>query len=130
VNGPRARGWEAVEHADERSRERAAARQRDEDRRRRRRGWTVWVLRIALPILGAAAVLATLESRGGDLAGWTAAAAAALPAAELIVPAVLAGLTARDEGWAVALLWALVTLAAAVALIFGVGFLALGLGPR
>ena len=89
-----------------------------------------WILRIALPILGAAAVLATLESRGGDLAGWTAATAAAVLTAELAVPAVLAGLTARDEGWAVALLWVLVTLAAAIALTVGVGFLGLGLGPR
>jgi hypothetical protein len=89
-----------------------------------------WILRIALPMLGAAVVLATLESRGGDLAGWTAATAAAVPAAELAVPAVLAGLTARGEGWAVALLWALVTLAAELTLTVGVGFLALGLGPR
>jgi cytochrome bd-type quinol oxidase subunit 2 len=130
VSGPNARGWEAVEHADERLRERAAARQRDGDRRRRRRGWMVWILRISLPILGAAAVLATLESRGGDLAGWSATTAAALLAAELIVPAVLAGLTARDEGWAIAVLWALVTVAATVVLTFGAGFEALGLGPR
>jgi hypothetical protein len=130
VSGPEARGWEAVEHADERLRERAAARQREEDRRRRRRSWTAWILRIALPVLGAAAVLATLESAGGDLGGWSAAAAAAVLAAELVVPAVLAGVTARGEGWAVALLWALVSLAAAVALAVGVGLVALGLGPR
>jgi hypothetical protein len=129
VSGPDARGWEAVEHADERLRDRAAARQRAEERRRRRWGWLAWILRIALPLLGAAAVLATLQAAGGDLRGWQTGAAAAVPAAELLVPAAGVALTGRGDGAIEALLWALAALAAEVALVFGAGFVLLGLGP-
>jgi hypothetical protein len=128
VSGPDARGWEAVEHADERLQERAAARQLAEARRRRRRRAVAWSLRIALPLAGAAAVLATLRAAGGDLHAWQAPTAAAVLAAEVLLPAVAAAATARRAALE-ALLWALVTLAAEVALIFGAGFEALGLGP-
>jgi hypothetical protein len=130
VSGPPERGWEAVDHAEERLRERAVARQRSETRRRRRRSGAAWILRVGLPLLGAAAVLATLQSAGGDLSRWTPATAAAIVAGELLVPALATGLTARHEPPFEAALWALVALAAEVALVFGVGFEVLGLGPR
>jgi hypothetical protein len=50
--------------------------------------------------------------------------------AEVVVPALLAGLTARHASVVEAILWALVALAAEVALVFGIGFALLGLGPR
>jgi hypothetical protein len=130
VSGPSERGWEAVDHAEERLEQRAQARQRAEARRQRRRGGAAWILRIGLPLLGAAAVLATLESRGGDLSGWPAATAAAIVALELALPAIVVGsVSARRDSWAEGVLWALVVVAAEVALVFGVGLLALGLGP-
>jgi hypothetical protein len=128
MDGPPARGWEAVEHAEARVRERAMARQRAADRRRRRRSGTVWVLRILLPVLGAAAVLALLQARG-DLGDLSAVAAVAVPAAVLLIPALASALLARAEGLADAVLWLLVTLAAELALAFGVGLDLLGLGP-
>ena len=130
MSGPSERGWEAVDHAEERLQERATARQRTDTRRRRRRSGVAWILRIGLPLLGAAAVLATFERGDGDLSEWPARTAAAIVAAELLVPAVLTGWTARRSSWAEAVLWALVALAAEVALVFGVGFGLLGLGPR
>jgi hypothetical protein len=119
-----------VEHAETRVRERAVARQRAADRRRRRRTGTVWALRLLLPFLGAAAVLALFRREGGDLSGWSLAAAAAIPAAILLVPALVSAALARREGAILAILWLLVTLAAEIVLVFGVGFLALDLGPH
>ncbi len=118
-----------MEHADARVRERAVARQRAEDRRRRRRSGTVWALRVLLPVLGAAAVLAALELAGGDLGDWTPGAAAAIPAAAVVLPALAVAALARRDGPVVALLWPLVTLAAEIALVFAVGLVGLGLGP-
>jgi hypothetical protein len=119
-----------VEHAEARVRERAVARQRAADRRRRRRSGTVWALRLLLPFLGAAAVLAVFERAGGDLHGWSTAAAVAVPAACLLVPAAVSAALGRAEGAIVAVLWGLVTLAAEIVLVFGAGLVALGLGPR
>ena len=45
------------------------------------------------------------------------------------MPAVLAGLVARRGGVVEALLWAVATAGLVVALVLGVGFLLLGLGP-
>jgi hypothetical protein len=130
VSGPSERGWEAVDHAEERLQERAVTRQRADARRRRRRSGAAWILRIGLPLLGAAAVLATIQSGNGDLSRWTARTAAAIVAAELLVPAILTGWTARRSSWFEAVLWVLVALAAEVALVFGVGFALLDLGPQ
>jgi hypothetical protein len=130
VSGPSERGWEAVDHAEERLEERAAARQRVDARRRRRRSAAAWILRIGLPLLGAAAVLATFSAAGGDLSRWSATTAALIVGAEVVIPALLAGLTARHASVVEAILWALVALAAEVALVFGIGFALLGLGPR
>jgi hypothetical protein len=129
VSGPSERGWEAVDHAEQRLQERAAARQRTDVRRRRRRSGVAWFLRIGLPLLGAAAVLATLESGDGTLDRWSPSVGAAIVACELLLPAVAVGLTARHSSWFEAILWTAVALAAEVALVFGVGFGLLGLGP-
>jgi hypothetical protein len=129
VSDPRARGWEAVDFAEERLRQRALVRERAGERRRRRRGIAVWALRALLPLLGAAAVLAALERAGGDLRRWTLPAAVAALLGAALLPALASAWLARREGAVEALLWALVTLAAEVALVFGVGLLALGLGP-
>jgi hypothetical protein len=104
------------------------ARQRAADRRRRRRSATVWVLRILLPVLGAAAALALLQVNG-DLSDLSPAAAVAVPAAVLLIPALASALLARVDGLADAVLWLLVTLAGELALAFGVGLDLLGLGP-
>jgi hypothetical protein len=119
VSDTPARGWEAVDHAEERLQVRAAARQRAADRRRRRRGGAAWVLRILLPVLGAAAVVALVHD--GRLEAWSAAV--------VLAPAVASGWLGRREGPVIAVLWALVTLAAEIALIFAVGLVALDLGP-
>jgi hypothetical protein len=118
-----AHGWEAVEHAEERLQARAAARQRAADRRRRRRGGAAWTLRLLLPLAGAAAVVAIIH--GGRLDDLTPA----VPAAILLAPALASAWLARRDGAVVAVLWALVTLAEELALVFAVGLVALGLGP-
>jgi cytochrome bd-type quinol oxidase subunit 2 len=125
-----ARGWDAVEHAEERLQTRAMARERAAQRRRRARGGVVWTLRVLLPIAGAAAVLAVLQDAGGDLARWSQPKAIAVPAAILVVPALVSAVLARRDGPGEALLWGLVTLAAELALVFAVGLVALGLGPN
>jgi hypothetical protein len=130
VVGPPERGWEAVDHAEERLQQRAAARQRTDARRRRRRSGMAWIVRIGLPLLGAAAVLATLEAAGGDLRRWPASTAALILGAETAGPAVAVGLTARRESAAEVVLWTLLALAAVVVLVFGVGIGLLGYGPR
>jgi hypothetical protein len=115
-----ARGWEAVDHAEERLRARAQQREREADRRRRRRSGTTWALRVLLPLAGAAGVLAVLEGSRRS---------ATLLAAIALVPALVSAALARRDGPLDTLLWALVTLAAEVALVFAVGLVALGLGP-
>ena len=109
-----------MEGAETRVRDRATARQRAADRRERRRSWTVWALRVLLPLLGAAAVLLVLQRRD-----WSTLAAAVA----LAVPAVVSAWLARRDGVADVILWLLVTLAAELALVFGVGLVLLGLGP-
>ena len=67
--------WEATEerlvaHSDERRSELA--------RRDRRRSVMPWLLApLVFPLAGAAAVVALVESEGGDFAGWSTAQAAA-----------------------------------------------------
>jgi hypothetical protein len=129
VSESRTRGWEAVDFAEERLRQRAILRERTSERRRRRRGAAVWALRVLLPLLGAAAVVAVLERAGGDLRRWSLTAAVAALLAAVLLPALASAWLARRDSLAEAVLWALVTLAAEVALVFGVGLLALGLGP-
>ena len=119
--------WEAIE---ERLVSHSAARRSQIERRDRRRHWLPWLVGpVLLPCLGAAVFLFVLERAGGDFGGWPAARAIGVVAAAFAVPALLAGWFARREGAPEAIAWALVCLCAQVALVVGVGFLALDLGP-
>jgi hypothetical protein len=93
-----------------------------------RRGWMPWLIgALVLPALGAAAVVALVE--GVDLSSWESWQAAAAIGALFAVPAVLSAIVARRFGVVEALAWALACAGIQLALVFGVGFLALGLGP-
>jgi hypothetical protein len=119
--------WEATEerlvaHSDER-RARLARR----DRRRSRLPW--FVCPVLLPALGAAAVLALLQDAGGDLGDWSTGQAVAALAGAFLVPSLLAGWFGRRRGVAEAIAWMMACAAVQLALVVGVGFLALDLGP-
>jgi formate-dependent nitrite reductase membrane component NrfD len=92
-----------------------------------RRGWLPWLLApLVLPALGAAAVMALTEAANlDDWAPWQAAAALG---AAILVPALLAAWVGRRGGVVEAVAWGLACVGVEVALVFGVGFLALGLG--
>jgi cytochrome bd-type quinol oxidase subunit 2 len=93
-----------------------------------RRGWTPWLLgAVVLPVIGATAVVAVVESV--DLDAWESWQAAAVLAAPFVVPALLAALVARAFGIVESLAWFFACAGIQLALVFGVGFLALGLGP-
>ena len=119
--------WEATEerlvaHSDERRSELA--------RRDRRRSVMPWLLApLVFPLAGAAAVLALVESEGGDFAGWSTAQVAAALIALFVAPAAASGWFARRHGWAEAIAWAFACVGVELALVVGVGFLALGFGP-
>jgi hypothetical protein len=99
-----------------------------EGAREARRGWVPWLLApLVLPALGAAAVVALVEAV--DLDSWAVWQAAVVLGALFVVPAGLAALVARRFGVAEAIAWALACVGVELALVFGVGFLALGLGP-
>jgi hypothetical protein len=85
---------------------------------------------LLLAAAGAAALLVVIEGAGGDFGDWPQWRAIAVPVAAVLVPAVLAGLVARRGGVVEALLWAVATAGLVVALVLGVGFLLLGLGPE
>ena len=120
----------AVEDAEVRLESRSQARREELERRDRRRRWTPWlVCLLPLPALGAGALLAILRSSGGDLRDLSPAGAALAFAGCLLVPALLSGCVGRRHGRLDAVLWALVTLAVELALVFGLGFAALDLGP-
>ena len=109
---------------------RSAERRASLERRDRRRRWLPWLIcPLVLPAVGAAVALFALDEAGGDLSGRPAGEAVGLAAACLLVPAALAAWVARHQGRVEAILWALVCAAIEVALIFGVGFVALDLGP-
>jgi hypothetical protein len=84
---------------------------------------------LVLAAAGAAVVVAVVEGAGGDLGGWPLWQAIAVPAAAFAVPAVLSAWVGRRGGVTEALLSALACFGAQVALVLGVGFLALGFGP-
>jgi hypothetical protein len=87
-----------------------------------------WLLGpLVLPALGAAVVVALTETADLDaLTPWQAALALG---AAFAVPALLAAWVGWRGGVVEAVAWALACLGVEVALVFGVGFLALGLGP-
>ena len=93
-----------------------------------RRGWTPWLAgAVVLPVLGAAAVVALVDE--ADLDGWASWQAALALAGLFVVPALLSAWVARAFGAVEAVAWALACMGVQLALVFGVGFLALGLGP-
>jgi len=117
--------WEETEaRLESRSAERRASLER-RDRRRRLLPWLLCPL--PLPAAGAAALVAVL--RKAHDAAWPAGQAAAAAIACVLVPALLAGWIGRRHGTVDAILWALVCAAIELALAFGVGFVALDLGP-
>jgi hypothetical protein len=95
------------------------------------RQWRRWTLAgIVLPVLGAAAVVGLIEGAGGDFGDWETWQAVAALAACVVVPAALSVWLVRRGGVLQAVAWAVVCAGLQVALVFGVGFVALGLGPR
>ena len=92
-------------------------------------GWLRWIAPALLAAAGAAVVVAVVEGAGGDLSAWPEWQAIAVPAAAFAVPAALSALVTWRWGAAVAILSAVGCAAAQFALVFGVGFLALGYGP-
>ena len=90
-------------------------------------------MRLVVPVLlaaaGAAALVALLEAAGGDFGDWPTWQAIAVTAAAFAVPALLSAAVTWRYGWLQALLWAVFCAAVQFALVFGVGFLALGYGP-
>jgi hypothetical protein len=93
-----------------------------------RRGWTPWLVgAVVLPVLGAAATVAVVENV--ELDSWESWRAAAVLAATFAVPAAISAWVARSFGVVEALAWTLACAGIQLALVFGVGFLALGLGP-
>jgi hypothetical protein len=85
---------------------------------------------VIFPALGAAALLAVIEREGGDFESWATAAAVAVVAAGFAVPAALSAWFARRHGALEAVAWAVACVCVEAALVLGVGFLALGLGPE
>ena len=120
---------QAVEDAEVRLESRSMQRRATIERRDRRRRLLPWLLcLVPLPVLGAAAMLATLRSAGGDLRGWPASTAALAVAACVLVPALASAWVGRPHGRVDAVLWGLVTAALVLALVFGAGFVLLDLG--
>jgi hypothetical protein len=120
----------AVEDAEVRLESRSQQRRAGLGRRDRRRRLAPWLIcLVPLPAIGAGALLAIIDGQGGDLRELSAFAAAALVAGCLLVPALLSGWVGRRHGRLDAVLWALVTLAVELALVFGLGFAVLDLGP-
>ena len=93
-----------------------------------RRGWVPWLLApLVLPALGAAVIVAVVEQ--ADLDAWEVWQVAAVLSAAVLVPAAVSAFVARRFGVAEAIAWALACVGMEIVLVFGVGFLALGLGP-
>jgi hypothetical protein len=129
---------EALERAeqrlDARGRERTEARERLRGRRERRarlRGlFRLPVVALALAVFGAVIFVVTVESAGGDLSGTPSLTATLLVLAELLGPALVAGLLARREGWAAAVGVGVGVFSVELALSFGLAFTLFDLGPR
>ena len=120
----------AVEDAEVRLESRSQNRREQLQKRDRRRRLAPWLIcLVPLPALGAGALLAIIGSSGGDLRDLTPAATVAVLAGCLLAPALLSGWVGRRHGRLDAVLWALVTLTVELALVFGLGFAVLDLGP-
>ena len=119
--------WEATE---ERLAARSDERRGQLARRDRRRSVLPWLLApVVMPAVGAAVLLFVVEREGGDLSGWSTGLAVAVVAAAFLVPALLSGWFARRQGGVEAVAWAFACMGVQLALVAGVGFVALGLGP-
>jgi hypothetical protein len=93
-----------------------------------RRVWApLLVGAVVLPTVGAVAVVALVT--GVNLDSWPSWQAAAVLAGLFAVPALMSAVVARRFGILEAVAWALACIGVQLALVFGVGFLALGLGP-
>jgi hypothetical protein len=120
----------AVEEAEARLESRSSSRRAQLERRDRRRRRLPWILcLLPLPAAGSGALLVLLDSSGGDLRDLSAAGAALAVAACLLVPALISAWIGRRHGTLDAVLWGLVTLAVELALVLGLGFAVLDLGP-
>jgi hypothetical protein len=120
----------AVEDAEVRLESRSRERRAELERRDKRRRVIPWLLcLVPLPAAGAGTLLAVIDSSGGDLRELSGPAAAGLVAACLLVPALLSGWIGRRHGRVDTVLWGLVTLAVELAIVFGLGFAVLDLGP-
>ena len=120
----------AVEDAEVRLESRSQTRREQLQKRDRRRRLAPWLIcLVPLPALVAGALLAIIDASGGDLRDLTPAATVAVLAGCLLAPALLSGWIGRRHGRLDAVLWALVTLAVELALVFGLGFAVLDLGP-
>lgn len=109
---------------------RSQQRQAWRERRQRRRRLAPWLIcLVPLPAAGAGLLLAIIDGQGGDLRELSTAGAVGVIAGCLLVPALLSGWVGRRHGRLDAVLWALVTLAIELALVFGLGFAVLDLGP-
>jgi hypothetical protein len=99
-----------------------------EGAREARRGWLPWLLGpIVLPAVGGAVAVALVEA--ADLDAWEGWQAAAALIAAFVVPALFAAWAGLRHGVLEAVCWALACIGVQLALVFGVAFLALGLGP-
>ena len=120
----------AVEDAEVRLESRSQTRREQIVTRDRRRRLAPWLIcPVPLPALGAGALLAVIDASGGDLRDLSPGSAALVIAGCLLVPALLSGWVGRRHGRVDAVLWALVTLAVELALVFGLAFAVLDLGP-
>jgi hypothetical protein len=120
----------AVEDAEVRLESRSQQRRAGLERRDRRRRLAPWLIcLVPLPAAGAGLLLAIIDGQGGDLGELSTASSIAVIAGCLLVPALLSGWIGRRHGRLDAVLWALVTLAIELALVFGLGFAVLDLGP-
>jgi hypothetical protein len=125
------RDLDAHEAAELRLEARSRERRDELARRARRRRVRLWILGPAvLPALGAVALVALLEREGGDLGGRPEWQAGLMLGAAFLVPAALTVWLARRRGIAEALAWGVATVCVEVVLVFAVGLLALGYGPR
>ena len=120
----------AVEEAEGRLESRSAARRVQLAKRDRRRRWAPWLIcLLPLPAAGAGVLLAIIDGQGGDLRELSTANAVLVVAGCLLVPALASVWVGRRHGRLDAVLWGLVTLAVELALVFGLGFALLDLGP-
>ena len=120
----------AVEEAEGRLESRSAARREQLAKRDRRRALAPWLIcLLPLPAAGAGVLLAIIDGQGGDLRELSTASAVLVVAGCLLVPALASAWVGRRHGRLDAVLWGLVTLAVELALVFGLGFAVLDLGP-